>query len=175
MRRREGCGLKRLHEDSGPAKRCEHRRPVATHGRSRMSRLLVFGCLALAPVACRMGTNPSASPVARSPHGAMMRIDWREDHDTFWPETAELVTVADSGLFLLHPPAVVFYPFGIRARVASGQTPGVGTVNLEGPPPAEQLTALARYARHPYGLDDDGLGRLVEALGSDSIRVRGRR
>lgn len=121
---------------------------------------------------CRLGgTNPASSPVATSPHGAMLRIDWRENENHFWGDTAELLAVSDSGLHLLHGSQIVFYRFGLDARVRPRGVPDVGTLDLRDPEP-EDLQILTAYARHPFGLDQGRLEALLTALGRDSVMVR---
>jgi hypothetical protein len=130
----------------------------------------VLACV-LGTAACAFGTNLRTSDVATKPVGVTMRVDWRGENTGFWESEAELVLVADSGLYLLHPPNLVFYPFGSPARLRPRGTPGAPRVDLAEPDSAA-LISLARYARHPFGLDERQLQQLIEALGRSEAIVR---
>ena len=136
--------------------------------------LALCGAVVLPISACRVGGgNPASSPVATSPRGATLTIDWRESRETYWSDTAELLAVSDSGLYLLHGRHIVLYRFGSDARLRSMEAPTVETVDLR-EPEEQEVQDLAAYARYPFGLDAVGLARLGEALGIDSVVVRRR-
>lgn len=140
---------------------------------ARTGALLAIAVGALGSAACVLGTNLRTSDLATQPIGATMRVDWRGENAGFWEREAELVLVADSGLYLLHRPNLVFYPFGSPARLRPRGAPGAPTVDLAEPDSAA-LVDLARYSRHPFGLDDDQLQGLLEAMGRDEVIVRRR-
>lgn len=140
-------------------------------GRRIGAALAVMLALVVVSTSCRVGRNPARSAVATGPRGTRVDIDWRGPDDGYWERFAELVVVADSGLFLLHSPNVVFYPLGAPVRMRPREAPGVRSVNLE-TAVAEDLGELARYARYPFGLDDTQIERLAEAMGRDRVIVR---
>jgi hypothetical protein len=140
-------------------------------GRRIGAALVVVLGLLVVSTGCRVGSNPAISPVATGPRGTRVDIYWRGPDDGYWERFAELVAVADSGLFLLHAASVVYYPLGAPVRMQPREAPGVGSVNLETAVP-EDLGDLAPYARYPFGLDDTQIERLVEAMGRDRVIVR---
>ena len=127
--------------------------------------------LSLLAAACAMGTNLRTSDVATEPVGATMRVDWHGEDGGYWEREAELVLVADSGFYLLHPPNLVFYPMGSPATLRPRRAPGAPMVELDDPDP-DAIAQLARYARHPYGLDPTQIRRLLDALGREEAVVR---
>lgn len=137
----------------------------------RVPALCVGALLAIS--ACRIGSgvDPSSSPVATSPHGTLMRIDWREDNGQFWGDRAELLAVSDSGLYLLHAGTVVFYPRGVDAVLRPIQAEGIGNLHLRSVSDL-MLDSVAIYARYPFGLSPDQIDELLTVLHSDSVIVR---
>lgn len=134
--------------------------------------LVAAALVAISACVVRAGSNPASSPVAERPHGTTIAVDWRGPERLFFGGRAELLAVADTGVFLLHDGrAVVFYPRGVDARLHPREAPGVSTLNLRDAVPVE-LSELGRYARHPFGLDEATLGRLMDSLGQDSLFVR---
>jgi hypothetical protein len=121
--------------------------------------------------ACRIGANPSRSPVARGLHGTMTQIDWRGSDDGYWSAEGELFVVADSGVFLLHDRSVVFYPAGAPVRLRPTQAPGVSRVDLANWGDVD-IQGLRSFARHPFGLDDSQILDVARSMRKDAIAVR---
>jgi hypothetical protein len=135
---------------------------------------VVLAALLLLPLfvtGCTIGHNPASSPVATTAYGAQVVVDWRGTPTSFWESRAEVVLVADSGIYLRHESTLVFYPIGVKARLRPRDAPGVGTVNLERAN-SEMLVDLAQYARHPFGLSEEQLKQLARSMGTDSIFIR---
>lgn len=139
----------------------------------RLGRGALWSLALLAAASCQIGgnRNPADSPVATSPHGATIHVDWRESDEGYWGDEAELLAVTDSGLYLLDGGSVVLYPFGVDAVVQAQSAPGTQPFNLDDPPDVA-LSVLEPYARYPFGLDRERMDGLLAALGRDSVVVR---
>ncbi len=139
---------------------------------TRLSGGIVVGAVLLvAATACRVGFDPTTSRVATSPLGTVVRVEWSGPTNSFWSDRSELIAVTDSGLYMLHGNALVFYPIGVPARLTALDARGIGRLYLQDPEP-EALADWTPYARYPFGLSDDRLQALALALGRDSIAVR---
>lgn len=133
--------------------------------------IVTCAVLLIAATACRVGFDPTTSRVATTPLGTAVRVEWSGPTNAFWSNEAELIAVSDSGLYLLHGESMVFYPLGVTARLTAVDARGIGRLYLGEPNPGT-LADWTPYARYPFGLTDDRLEALAEALGGDSIAVR---
>ncbi|MDH3271066.1 MAG: hypothetical protein OEN56_07020 [Gemmatimonadota bacterium] len=133
--------------------------------------LVVGALLGTTGCAIRSGINPAASPVADSPHGATVVVDWRGPDTLHVRDRAELIAVADTGVILLHDRVLVYYPVGARGVFRVRGAPGVSVIDMRDPDPID-LVDVAPYARHPFGLDSGALDRLLATLGRDNVLVR---
>ena len=80
--------------------------------------------------------------------------------------------VADSGVYLLHDRAVVFYPYGAPATLRPRHAPGVRRLIDLRRANSEDLRDLAEFARHPFGLTDEQLTTLARSMGREDVIVR---
>lgn len=124
--------------------------------------------------ACRVGKTPAKSPAATSPRGVNVSL-WEAGGSTVRaPTSGELLAVGEDGIFVVGPTGVTLYPFGTQWRLRPLDAPGTKVISLAQPDRAA-LETLARYARHPFGLQDGDLERLLAILGQDSVVVRAHR
>jgi hypothetical protein len=124
---------------------------------------------ALLTVGCRVGNNPARAPAARSPSGIIVGARW-DVPTTLRPWSGEVLGFDERGVYLLHGGAVALYPFGTPLILSPDQRPpsplDLRSVDEQG------VEAFALYARYPFGLDDALLGRVLGAIGLDSVIVR---
>lgn len=128
--------------------------------------------VALTAVGCRIGPNPALSPIARSAQGVVVSVDWLGEDPGSWPDTAEVLGFDAGGAYLLQGGSIVLYPFGSPTVLRTPRR-GPPSLDLRSANEAE-TSALAQYARYPFGLDQALLERLLGAIGEDSVLVRSR-
>lgn len=139
--------------------------------RSRAHHAILGALLCAALPGCRLGSNPSISPAARSPQGVEVSVDWRAG-DLFGPLGGELLVIDERGIYVLEYGSVVLYPFGAPARIRSRSRPRTRVDVQRAAPGDARVAELAEYARHPFGLDPDQLQQLIDSTGRDSLIVR---
>lgn len=125
-------------------------------------------CALLATGGCRIGSNPARYPAATSPRGVTVRLEWDVRPR---PErtTGELLGLDERGVYILYPGGIVLYPFGAPLVLRPERRPPQA-VDLRSDPSA--MTEFTRFARYPFGLDDELIQRVLDAIGSDRVTER---
>jgi hypothetical protein len=82
-------------------------------------------------------------------------------------QNGELIEVRDGGLLILLPGGLTLVDYAVVREATFPETIGVGP--LRGRGTEEQLARLARFSRYPFGLKEEQLARLLEALGQDGL------
>lgn len=118
--------------------------------------LVVSGILALAVAGCSVGGNLERVASSYTPRGASAALYVRNDT----PRRIELLTANDSGLVVLH-----------QERVKSVRFEHVRQLRIDGldqyrePFEADEIAAIRRVSRFPYGISDDVMRALLAASG----------
>ncbi|MCJ7629574.1 MAG: hypothetical protein MUO50_14455 [Longimicrobiales bacterium] len=144
----------------------------------RHNTFLLLGLLlvSVGVTACRIGSNPSRSPIASSPYGAQVELTFSRLQGS--PATApdltgwvELLAVTDSGLMVDNGTVIALVRFGSFTEAKLMNSPGVGTIKVL--PKPEQLDKARRYSRYPFGLTDAQLGSLLAHRSQETLVIVG--
>jgi hypothetical protein len=127
----------------------------------RYVKMFSAACTALM-AACVVGPNVSSLEPAVGARGTEATVMVGEA-----PYVGELVAVRDSDFILMLPAGLARIPYGAVRGATFTDTLGLRAIDI-GPTQAEQRQ-LAQFSRYPFGLTDEQVDRLLEALGQDRL------
>jgi hypothetical protein len=139
----------------------------------RFPRVLSLIALGFALGSCRVGSNSTMSPVARSPFGAMVEFQLsrpsEEGPDLGKP--VELLAINGAGLIVEANGYLVLVRFQSFRTAKLQDSPGVGTIYGDDPDRAT-LREAQKYSRYPFGLEQRQMASLLEERGQPSMIVK---
>jgi hypothetical protein len=139
-------------------------------------RFLGVFLVALGVAACRVGPNPSRSPLATSPFGAQVELEVVGSSTI--PGTAydlrgrlELLSITDSGLLVDNGAVIVLVRFGAFNRATLKDAPGVKPLN--GYPTRQHRESARKYSRYPFGLTEEQMNSLLADRNQEGLIIVG--
>lgn len=112
--------------------------------------------------ACFVGPNVGSLEPAVGARGTEATVTVGET-----PHTGELVAVRDGDFIMLLPSGLARIPYGVVRGATFTDTLRPRAI-YSGPTQTEQ-DQLAQFSRYPFGLTEEQVGRLLEALDQDRL------